>query len=344
MGMTNIGNQYLGWKYSTPLQADYLDTFLAGFSNPGLFVRPQITAVGASSSEGQTFVIHPFSLLIEPNDKKLPDKNIDANGKPFVQKLVKVSVTENININVPISACAIGFYYDFSNNLIPQAQWYGDIVVLDAESITNFQGIIIATVQHHRVGDAYYLSVSTNGADISDALLMAEGWDPNCWLSVVRPNRALTGGRVLINKLEVRRHNEVLKDSNAIYMSGAGGVKVLNQNNTVYEFKKDPDNSNPDGTRGFMPARYNCFSLHSGQLSDGSDTGLMPKTWGDDTPPDCGSTLPITNQSGGIFAIVDAQASVERLPESSFVNKMNIYPVKHETYNVYFDNGTLYIK
>jgi hypothetical protein len=342
MGQTSIGTQNLTFKYSTPLQADYLNTMLAGFSGTGLFVRPMITAVGAASENGQTFTVHPFSVLIEPSDKILAEKNIDENGKVFTQKVVKISITENVDLTVTPTSCAIGLEYSFSNNMVPQAQWYADIKVLDKQDFDDgWKGIVVATVQHHVVGTSHYFSVTTAGADISDALLIQEGWDPNCWLSVARPNRCVSGGVIRINRLELRCHNDTYKG----YMTGRGGIKEFNAANTIYDFKKSEEDSNPDGIRGFMPAKWNAFSLRAGLKIDGSDTGLMPKTWNDLNPPmDCNDTLPISHQSGGVFALVNAENTMEHIASTSFVNKLKIYPVKQEVYNIYYDSNTLYIK
>ena len=352
MGTVNKGSQQIGWKFNTPLEAAYLNTFLAGMSTPGLLSRPKITPGTIATEISQTWTIQPFSLLVEPMD--VTSAATDANGQHFIQTLVKITTIENIDVTITPTTCALGFEYTFypEGSETGVEAWYGDVVALSADDVkSSYKGIIIATVQYFKKGTNSYYSVTTNGADISDALLAAEGWDPRCWLSVQRPNRAYQDGVVRYNRLEVRCHNNDFKDTNAglFYnqvITGAGGVKKLAARNMLYSFNKtSSEGDNPEGTRGFMPAKYNCFSIQSGVAVDDSDTGLMPKTWVEgEIPIDCGSDFPIEKQSGNIFAIVDATDTMNKSDATSFVNRLNIYPVRHQQYNVYLDNQVLYIK
>ena len=66
MATANVGVQKIGWKFSTPLQADYLNTFIAGFSSQGLLTRPKMQPT--TTSYGADVTIQPFSLLIVPED------------------------------------------------------------------------------------------------------------------------------------------------------------------------------------------------------------------------------------------------------------------------------------
>ena len=89
MATANQGLQNIGWKFSTPLQADYLNTFISGFSSEGLITRPKINA--STSGQGANLVIGPFSLLIYPSDTKSKgntEYSFDENGDSLTQKMV----------------------------------------------------------------------------------------------------------------------------------------------------------------------------------------------------------------------------------------------------------------
>lgn len=321
MAESNVGGQRIGWKFSTELQAEYLSTFLYGLSNPGLLTRPEITVSLATVTPTVTF--GTFSMLIEPTDLK--NKGI----------LTKITFTNNADILISESIVAIGFTYSFRNGIYEQSEWYGEFNALTQAEAVNYDGIIIATVQNYKdANDNIYFSVTTSGADISDALLRYEGWNPNCWLSVVSPRRAVNGK---FNQLEVRKHHDRFTG----YISGNSGV--LRLSNCVYDIPQTP-NINPDGTRGFMPHNYNIFKIQSNGFSiceEGLD-GL--------TPPD--SETPIVRQPGGVFAMVDASAvnpengtpSGSGTMATAFTNKLVILPVEREDINVYYHENTLFIR
>ena len=328
------GKQYLGWKFSTPLQADYLNTFLAGITNPGLLTRPQFK-LGQPTSAGVDVTISPFSAIIVPNDKYIT-QTVDENNKHPILKVIKVTTTSPVVITVGHSDIAIGFEYSFTTNgTTTQAQWYGEFVPLDPTDIADFmtgadgnpKGIIIGTIQFYEESGSKTYSITTSGADISDALLREEGWNPACWVSVVHPSRTDAGR---YNRLEVRKHN----DSYVGYMNGNSGcVELYNQG-----YNLDPSLfpvSGNHGERGTMPYNYNCMSLQSAgfQLRGGSDTMPVPKT------------------PGGVIALVDAK-NVNPAPQGTgnnntfFTNKLKISPVIQEDINIYFDEdiNTLVIK
>lgn len=325
MSVVDVGQQRIGWKFSTPLQADYLNTFLAGFSNPGLLTRPKIDVV--LSNLGADITIHGFSILIVPTDKKAVI--VDENGKTPIQRLVKITTTADVLLSITKETVAIGLTYSFTNNMITQSQWYADIVVLDASKIETFDGIIIATSQsftNPTTGKTSF-SVTTSGADISDALLLEEGWNPHKWLSLIHPKRAkwtytkdgVTITNYMFNRLEIRNHNDSYKG----YMNGIAGL--VEHNSCVYNMDTNIDPStNPEGIRGFMPGNINGFKLQT------LGFGIA----------ETGSELPLTKTSGGIFAMVDA-TNVNNIGDyNSFANKLKIYPVFEEDLNCYFDNDT----
>ena len=300
MGTTSFGNQRIGWKYSTPLHADYLNTFLTGFNNPGLLSRPKFT-LGRVTNVGCAVTINPFTMLIEPLDKVTSETS--ENGLPLIQSIVKVTTMASTQVNITPDSVALGFRYSFANGLVQQSSWYGEFVVIGKNEASTFDGIIIATVQSFLEPgkedrtENYKYSVTTSGAEISDALLRDEGWNPECWLSLISPRRRTNGK---YNQLEVRFHNELFGDENSSplvpgsvdhkgynsgFVSGINGlVKLTSQR---YTMNTNVDETlNPDGIRGIMPYNYNPFSLHT--------SGLMI-CHGSDTSPT--ESSPITNLS-----------------------------------------------
>ena len=324
MSTTNIGEQVIVWKYTTPLRADYLNKLIAGVTTPGLITRPKLTVTTASGTGSIT--INPFSLYIEPHDKKADFE--DENGNHPIVNLVKVYVTKATTLIVNESAVALGFTYSFSNtDGTDQPLWYGDFVVLTASDIAEFDGVIIATIQHYKdttSGITYY-SARTSGADISDALLREEGWDPNCWVSLVSPRRmnVENGGTGYLNQLEVRSHN----DQFAHYISGHAGCDM--HRDLRYTFPNTDVNFDPTGERALkLPARYCAFNVNSEgfNLSDSSDT------------------LPIEHVHGGILTVVDAQCSMAPVDnQTAFANNLNIKPNNQEKINCFFSEGTMYV-
>ena len=321
MSTVNEGEQTIVWKYTTPLRAEYLDKLIAGVTSPGLISRPKCTVATASGTGSVT--INPFQLFIEPHDKKA--SFVDERGKAPIINLVKVYVEKPVTRVVNTSTTAIGFTYSFSNAGIDQPIWYGDFVTLTASDIDEFDGVIIATVQHYldsATGVTYY-SVTTSGADISDALLVEEGWNPHCWVSLISPRRINieSGGTGCYNQLEVRSHNNQFSH----YFSGHVGLDKLS--NLRWNFPIDV-NFDPDGQRATkLPARYCAFNVESDgfTLSDSSDT------------------LPIERVHGGILAVADAQDTLSGNPETAFANRVDIKPNEQEKVNCFFHEGTMFI-
>lgn len=319
MATANSGSQRIGWKFSTPLQADYLNTFIAGFSSPGLLTRPKMTPQRTGS--GADVTIEPFSLLIPPEDTMLSTL-VDENREVIYQKLVKVTTTTNIKLSIFKETIALGFEYSFSTpEGSTQSQWYGEVKALSPADMLNFKGVIIATCQNYTSDSGIFYSVKSNGADISDFLLIKEGWNPKRWLSVISPRRVIDG--VYYNKLEVRTHN----DSYSGYMNGNSGLNI--HQNLIYTMNTEiHETTNPNGIRGIMPKDYNSFKLQS----DGFAIS------------ECADSLPIEKTSGGIFALVDASVNNQKLDGSSFTNNLKIIPVEQEDINIYFDDKTLFIR
>ena len=319
MATANSGSQRIGWKFSTPLQADYLNTFIAGFSSPGLLTRPKMTPQRTGS--GADVTIEPFSLLIPPEDTMLSTL-VDENREVIYQKLVKVTTTTNIKLSIFKETIALGFEYSFSTpEGSTQSQWYGEVKALSPADMLNFKGVIIATCQNYTSDSGIFYSVKSNGADISDFLLIKEGWNPKRWLSVISPRRVIDG--VYYNKLEVRTHN----DSYSGYMNGNSGLNI--HQNLIYTMNTEiHETTNPNGIRGIMPENYNSFKLQS----DGFAIS------------ECADSLPIEKTSGGIFALVDASVNNQKLDGSSFTNNLKIIPVEQEDINIYFDDKTLFIR
>ena len=87
MSSVNQGGQYIGWKYSTPLKADELNTFHAGMCNPGLLTRP-FFQLGSATVNSIEINIHPFAMLIVPYDKY--NTYQDESGNKPILRLVKL--------------------------------------------------------------------------------------------------------------------------------------------------------------------------------------------------------------------------------------------------------------
>lgn len=313
-GTVDQGGQKIGWKYSTPLRADDLNTFIAGITSPGLVTRIKITT--QSSSESSMVSISPFSMYVVPTDK---DKS---------STLVKITTTSTVTLTVGKGHCAIGFDYSFANDGLPQSQWFGSFEPLTPAEAKDYKGIIVATVMTYEHDGAVTFSITDKGADISDCLLLQEGWDPCCWLSVISPRR-MEGN--FINKLEVRKHN----DAYTGYMNGIKGCVRIEE--PTYSIPTD-ELVDPHGTRGTnMPNKYNLFNLSTNPENNGL------------TLCNSGAVFPIEGTNGGIFAMVDASNSMDQgsgpSATQAFINQFIIEPVAKEDLNMWFDdtNGTLYI-
>lgn len=337
MGQVNVGTQSIGWKYSTPLQADYLNTFISGISTPGLLSRPKIEVI--STNNGATVTIKPFSLLINPTDS---EKYVTEDGKTFYPRLVKITTADNAILTVFPETVAIGFTYSFKDEGVAKPSWYGDFMTLDQYTVGEFEGVIVATCQSKTLtGGTTLYSVSTSGADISNALLIAEGWNPRKWLSLVHPKRSAFGSqgvKGIYNRLEIRSDNDLYRG----YINGNLGTISL-QTAADVTIQIDPNEAvpgtDPYNERGKMTYNYNTYRLQTRGFEKAQ----------------CGNSLPIVRTSGGIFAFVDAtdvnyaiahEGSGSLTPEqqqNGFANKLKISPVEQEDINIYYYNNTLTI-
>jgi len=318
MSTVNTGNQTIVWKFTTPLKAAYLNKLIAGLTSPGLASRPNCTVTTSNGIGNVT--INPFSLFIEPKDKKSTFTDEDGNNP--INSLVKIMVEEPVQLNVNNTSVAIGFTYSFTNNGADQPLWYGDFVILAAGDIAAFDGIIIATVQHYEYNGIVYYSVRTSGADISDVLLVEEGWNPNCWVSLVSPRRMLTeaGGTGSYNQFEVRSHNNQFSH----YISGHNGLNLFS--NLRWTIPGGPNDTT--GERGMlMPARYCAFNINSEGFTLCNSSG----------------TLPIQNCKGGIVGVADAACSLGGDITTSFANRIVMKPNEQEKINCYYIDDTMYI-
>ena len=319
MSTVNTGNQTIVWKFTTPLRAEYLNKAISSLTGPGLATRPSCTCT-ASSGVGN-LTINPFSLFVEPKDKK--STFVDENGNRPITSLVKIYVEEPVSMLIHDNTVAIGFTYSFTNNGVDQPLWYGDFVILTIGDIAAFDGIIIATVQHYTDGGTTYYSVRTSGADISDALLREEGWNPLCWVSVVSPRRMVTetGGTGAYNQFEVRTHNEQFNH----YVSGHNGLTWLSNLRWTFPIDMSVDPTGDRGTRA--PNRYCAFNVNSEGFNLCNNS----------------PALPILECKGGIIALADAACSLGGIPLTSFVNQIVLRPNDQEKINCYFNTDTMFI-
>lgn len=319
MGSVNQGGQRIGWKYSTPLQADYLNTFIAGMTTPGLVTRPSfVFSPGAGST---MLTIGKFSMFVNPTE----DKN---EGEP--RRLIKVSTTSSVQLTIDSTIIAIGFEFSFTpNSGIAQSQWFGDFKALTKSDVSNpngeyaegKNGLIIATLMHRQVGNTFYHWVSTSGADISDCLLREEGWDPCRWVSLISPRR-IGGVGGYLNKLEVRKHNKAF-DGCVNGITGCVNFKN-NQALTQWEVPSDgPGSSDPNGEWGVLiPNKYTLFEFNA--------TGLSASKGAE--------AFPIENTPGNILAYGDKSAMSG--DGTNFMNHYEIHPVDQEKINVWFEGAT----
>ena len=320
MGSVNQGGQNIGWKYSTPLKADYLNTFIAGMTTPGLVTRPGMEPV--SQGNTATVTIHPFSMFVIPIDKM-------KSGSGESDVLVKVTTTNDVVLNIDSNVVAIGFDFTFAKEGQPQSQWYGSFEPLTMGQLAAepYKGLIDATVLNYTSGGSTKYFLSSQGADISDCLLLEEGWNPCCWLSLVSPRRMMTGGAGgtgYLNQLEVRCHNDAYDG----YICGHDGFKELA--NLRYTVPSNPE-TDPNGIRGIdLPGKYNLFKITSEGFS------LC----------NYGNSLPIKPADGGVFAMMDAKSNKEGDLALAFVNNVKLHPVSKEDVNLWYDSTeeTLYIR
>lgn len=322
MGNVNVGSQQITFKYSTPLQADYLNIMFNKVSSAGLCSRPWFVC-GEGTDESVPVTIGQFSAVVHPTDDNTnPEKLIvDENGVAITTRMVKVSTQSTVNTNIiPNNTCAIGFTYSFTTNessLTPQ--WYGSFEPLSKEQAQNYKGIIVATVMTREVADTWYTSITTSGADISDLLLKEEGWDCCRWLSLISPRRLSNGN---FNRFELRRHNELWNG----YMNGHAGC--VSQNALIITV---PDTTGIMKDGNDDPMDYSLVKHNSEGLTIAQQS----------------TTMPISKTDGGIIALIDSTIPIAKKAEqdgSSFTNQAVIKPCLREEINIYVDQDCLMIR
>lgn len=346
------GNQYIGWKYYTPLKADYINTFMSQVITPGLVTRPQISLADPDTSQGNdtvTFQIHPFTAYIEPDDGA---RYVDENGKSWNSRLIKITMSEVSDMHsITSDTVAIGMTYTLINpETGANRSWYAMFHSLTAADIPNFNGLIIATVQHieYPLGtqgapaDYYHFNITTSGADISNVLLEKEGWNPECWLSLISPRRAVTVDTsdpqhprysVTYNKFELRRYNDALD----ITISGRNGINTFT-NKTIDTLivgnASVPNNFiDPYGFRGFMNNNITLVCLNTRK-----EGNVVPgvQLQGANSISDLNNITGGLN--GGAIAYIDAtdnnQYKATPISSSEFFDK-NGHPDKYEAICVF---------
>lgn len=316
MSTVNQGGQRIGWKYSTPLQAEYLNTFIAGITSPGLVTRPDLLISGSYDSSMLTIAPY-FSMFVNPTED-----NKDNESK----RLIKVSTTSPVQLNFDSTSVAIGFKFSFAPpSNIPQSQWFGEFEVLtkaeahSGDYAEGGNGLIIATLMHRQVGTQYYHWASTNGADISDCLLREEGWDPCHWVSLISPRR-IGGVEGHLNKLEVRKHNKAFDGC----INGLKGCVNFKGQPELTQWNVPIDEiADPNGEWGVLIAnKYTLFKFNCEGLG----------------APKGSESFPIADTPGNILAYGDR--SKMNGDGANFMNNFNIYPIDQEKINVWFEDAT----
>lgn len=311
MAVTNTGTQIITWKYSTPLTSETLNYALGGFSNEGLFERPTVSLGGITAQGSSSVTISNVSLLITPTDY------ITVDGvKPVTRVVTRTAFT----LTITRETVAIGFTYSYKKNSVTQAQWFGEFQPLTLSDIKNdFKGIIILTVQNNS-GNVY--SVTSNGADLSDALLIREGYNPNKWVSLISPRR-ITDFNDGYNKLELRSHN----DEYVGYFNGHLGFMKINK----------PKFDMTD-THGVFDKKYNLLKLSD----DKSEIVIANSSDNIDFMED-GEKI---HTDGEILCLLIGNDPDIGSTENSnkLSNTVTIKPVENEHVSIYYEDETLYIR
>lgn len=377
----NNGNQYIGWKYYTPLKGDYLNTLNGQMFTPGLVTRPKIMVVQNNNDLAQV-AIGPFSCILEPTDS---NKYEDENGVKKANRMVKVSTeSQTPNFSISPGHVAIGFSFSLTDGTHANKDWYGAFKALTVDDLfpsdpaNKFEGIIIATIQYFEClfSNAQFkaYSVTTSGADISNVLLEKEGWNPRQWVSLVSPwraeiNTSSEGTKTLnYNYVEVRDGNNSYSNR---YIAGNYGLKKTSASNTTWAFPKDGSvaiNSgetatrpfNPYGNRGYLGG-YSSSNIKGDLIlltfRTNNESSMLVASQGQFYTNDESEGLnQFNNFDGGAIALINAKKvndNVELNPSDvtscreCFANRLIIKPVVPEIQNIsgYDDTThTLYIK
>ena len=189
-------SQVTTFKFQTPLRAKVLNTLISDIATEGLLTRPSLRVDGAN--QGQIY-IGKFGAIVRPVSK--------VNGVIMDQSAVKVTTTDETILSwvVPSatdytyyrdSPCAVGLMYEFEEanatgvpmlTLLYPNEVYDDGD--DKMKIGGFKGVIVCTIQHKKENNKFLTCLSTYGADISSSLMAQDGWNPNWFLSPVKPKQ-----------------------------------------------------------------------------------------------------------------------------------------------------------
>ena len=182
MSLNNRGNQTITYKYSTPLQAEYLNTLIANIATQGIITTPKFSVV--ESNGVKILTISPFSVLINLND------NNENNSTKAVKLTTNVVVQEQY-INEP-KAVVVSFSFTNSSG-IAQSQWYADFRIVSKNETIDNDEIVIGVY----IGDNRW---TIYGSDFSSAYLIGQGLNYSCYFDLVSP-----------------RNNNVIYDDNNYY-------------------------------------------------------------------------------------------------------------------------------
>ena len=365
----NDGDQLVGWKYYTPLKADYLNTILGETITPGLVTRPKFIMANPTAQYAR-YQVGPFSCFVVPTDDDgmvgAPNNGSSSNNqRNYSTRLVKITLSNASTMQqLTPDAVAIGVTFSLTDGTQTSRNWYASIDTVTKSEIANYKGIIIGTVQYYEKEISagvwrYGWNVTTSGADISNVLLEKEGWNPQCWLSLISPRRAtfnmdssIPGG---YNCLEVRKYNDVYDE----YVAGNKGFKAFSEANTRYSLPTTAaTGKDPDGIRGYMNKDFSIFTFNTQtNLSISNEMNTLS----DNQFASDGGVR------GGAIAYVDASANniTKDVPDNegdpsdpptypllAFANRIVIKPIHNEGQRIsYFRedisnraNNTLYIK
>ena len=171
------------WKYQTPLKAKYLNTLISGMTSPGLLSRPSFS--GDVTNGIANLTIGPFTALV-------PFSNTSTGASSDNRRAIKVTTDQNLEISCPVETAVLnnpiglGLKYIFDEtggeNKASLVWIYSNNTTLSnvtkASSIGKLgttSTIIIGNVLIPENRTRIY--VSSYGADVSNSLLIDEGWD-----------------------------------------------------------------------------------------------------------------------------------------------------------------------
>ncbi|MBP5422716.1 MAG: hypothetical protein J6Y78_09780 [Paludibacteraceae bacterium] len=171
------------WKYQTPLKAKYLNTLISGMTSPGLLSRPNFS--GEVTNGIANLTIGPFTALV-------PFSNTSTGASSDNRRAIKVTTDQNLEISCPVETgvldnpIGLGLKYVFDEtggeNKASLVWIYSNNTTLsnvtkvsDIGELGTTSTIVIGNVLIPENRTRIY--VSSYGADVSNSLLIDEGWD-----------------------------------------------------------------------------------------------------------------------------------------------------------------------